>query len=76
MQIQKQEGIDAVIVDAVLEVRKGLTAPTEDGTPANGTAPNGNAPNGNATTSVDAAAASNGVDGAEDGIQAAPTVPV
>jgi glycerophosphodiester phosphodiesterase len=30
MQIQKQEGIDAVIVDLVLKVRKGLTAPVGD----------------------------------------------
>ncbi|KAF2447641.1 glycerophosphodiester phosphodiesterase GDE1 [Karstenula rhodostoma CBS 690.94] len=41
VQIQKQEGIDAVIVDLVLKVRKGLTAPAEDGASVNGSATSG-----------------------------------
>jgi hypothetical protein len=41
-QIQKQEGIDAVIVDLVLKVRKGLTAPMEYVTSMNGSTTSGN----------------------------------
>lgn len=41
MQIQRQEGIDAVIVDLVLKVRKGLTAPAEDGASVDGSATSG-----------------------------------
>ncbi|KAL5393337.1 hypothetical protein DPSP01_000160 [Paraphaeosphaeria sporulosa] len=41
VQIQKQEGIDAVIVDLVLKVRKGLTAPAEEDVSVNGSATSG-----------------------------------
>ncbi len=30
LQLQKNEGIDAVIVDSVLKVRQGLQAPSQD----------------------------------------------
>lgn len=60
MQIQRQEGIDAVIVDLVLKVRKGLTAPGEDGASVNGSATSGNL-----TTSTDPSVA------ADSGLSAA-----
>jgi glycerophosphodiester phosphodiesterase len=31
LQLQRNEGIDAVIVDSVLKVRKGLQGPSQDG---------------------------------------------
>ncbi|KAJ4353278.1 Glycerophosphocholine phosphodiesterase [Didymosphaeria variabile] len=77
VQIQKQEGIDAVIVDAVLKVRKGLTAPAEDVTSVNGSATSGNL-----TASTDASvAADSGVstassDGGRDVTQAVANVTI
>ncbi|KAL1607850.1 Glycerophosphocholine phosphodiesterase [Paraconiothyrium brasiliense] len=67
VQIQKQEGIDAVIVDAVLKVRKGLTAPAEDVTSVNGSATSGNLtastdPSVAADSGVSTASSDGGVD--------------
>ncbi|KAF1951416.1 GDPD-domain-containing protein [Byssothecium circinans] len=43
VKIQEKEGIDAVIVDSVLAVRKGLTAPSEDMASATGSVTSGTA---------------------------------
>ena len=62
MQLQEKEGIDAVIVDSVLAVRKGLTAPMQDTASVTDSVTSG--PSNSLTASTDPSVAPSSVESA------------